>query len=89
LSDAIEFHTTNRKDCDAECNPERPSIMVSLALNYHLITVLIATAHEMIHLYQYQQGTDNRYQHNDEFIRIAKRICRRYAWDVGQFTGGC
>ena len=47
--------------------------------------MLIATmAHEMIHLYQDENGAA-RGHHNPEFRRLAKRVCAVHGFDVSEF----
>lgn len=87
-SDAIQFRTTERRDCCGEFRSDPPQIMVSSALHWTMGSLIPTVAHEMIHLRQFRTGTDNRSQHNAEFVKIAKRVCRLYAWDYGQFVGG-
>ncbi|MBT9176512.1 MAG: hypothetical protein DDT20_00831 [Firmicutes bacterium] len=44
-------------------------------------------AHEMIHLSQGIRGTETAgTQHNAEFHRIAKRVCRRFGFDLNAFV---
>ena len=48
-----------------------------------LITVM---AHEMIHLYQHLRGTTTpNTQHNAEFLRLAKRVCKIHVFDYVAF----
>ena len=47
--------------------------------------LLLATmAHEMIHLYQDENGTA-RGNHNPEFLRLARRVCLIHGFDFEQF----
>ncbi len=47
--------------------------------------LLISTmAHEMIHLYQDENGTA-RGHHNKEFLRLAKRVCDLHGFDHESF----
>jgi hypothetical protein len=47
--------------------------------------LLIATmAHEMIHLYQDENGTA-RGHHNAQFRRLAKRVCSIHGFDLKNF----
>lgn len=51
--------------------------------NQMLVEVM---AHEMIHLYQEIRGTgSNRVQHNAEFKRLARSICRTHGFDPKTF----
>jgi hypothetical protein len=48
--------------------------------------LLMATmAHEMIHLYQHENGSATRSAHNAEFERIAARVCRIHGFDRETF----
>ena len=48
--------------------------------------LLMATmAHEMIHLYQHENGSSTRSSHNAEFERIASRVCRVHGFDRENF----
>lgn len=48
--------------------------------------LLMATmAHEMIHLYQHENGSATRSDHNAEFERIASRVCRIHGFDRESF----
>ena len=48
--------------------------------------LLMATmAHEMIHLYQHENGSATRNAHNAEFERIAARVCRIHGFDRESF----
>ena len=42
----------------------------------HVDTLLRVMAHEMIHLYQQVRGLHNQNQHNADFKRRAKAVCR-------------
>jgi hypothetical protein len=47
--------------------------------------MLIATmAHEMIHLYQDENGTA-RGHHNPQFRRLAARVCKAHGFDLQEF----
>lgn len=87
-SDAIIFRTTERRDCFGEITYEPLTIMASTALHWQVEPLMKTMAHEMLHLRQHLARTENRSQHNAEFKRIAKAICKRYGWDFGQFVGG-
>lgn len=47
--------------------------------------LLLATmAHEMIHLYQDENGAA-RGHHNPQFLRLAKRVCIAHGFDFSEF----
>lgn len=43
-------------------------------------------AHEMIHLHQAIKGTENKSQHNAEFLRVARRVCDIHGFDPKNFV---
>lgn len=52
----------------------------------HTLTLLGAVAHEMIHLYQDERGTETKgAEHNAEFQRLAKLVCRYHGFDPKAF----
>lgn len=60
-------------------------ISVSAALTGHLVTLLETMAHEMIHLAQALDGTDSENEHNPDFKRRAKLVCRTHGFDPKSF----
>jgi hypothetical protein len=43
-------------------------------------------AHEMIHQHQQRQRTDTpNTEHNAEFMRLARAVCRHHGWDEKEF----
>ena len=53
----------------------------------HLATVVSSMAHEMIHVRQRVHRTETSgVEHNAEFRRDAKLVCRRFGFDIGQFV---
>lgn len=52
----------------------------------HLVTLLQAMGHEMIHQYQQRRQTETpNTAHNAEFHRLAARVCRIHGWDPKAF----
>lgn len=49
------------------------------------ITVLKIMAHEMIHLKQAIDGTENKTNHNAVYKRLAAGVCREWGWDIKDF----
>jgi hypothetical protein len=65
--------------------PELNEIGVSIRV-VHSTDLLMATmAHEMIHLFQHEKGSDSRADHNAEFKRLAERVCRIHGFDRESF----
>jgi hypothetical protein len=65
--------------------PDLNEIGVSIS-SVNSTDLLMATmAHEMIHLYQHENGSATRSAHNTEFERIASRVCRVHGFDRETF----
>lgn len=85
----VKFRVRRTKALDGEyaryCGTDEHFIEVSELRNGHWNTVGQTMAHEMIHLHQARAKTETRGQHNADFQRLAKIICRRFGWDFKQF----
>lgn len=85
-SDEIEFRTPARADVFGEFLDGEPRIItISSARHSHTFTVMLTLAHEMIHLKQALEKTDNKNQHNADFKKLAKRVCSLNGWDYKAF----
>lgn len=63
-------------------------IEVSEKKHGHLDSLIASIAHEMIHVRQRITKTETKgAEHNAEFHRIAKRVCKTLGFDLGQFNG--
>ncbi len=60
-------------------------ITISGARVAHVGTLLAVMAHEMIHLYQNCRRTETDAEHNAEFRRLAKIVCRHHGYDPLEF----
>ncbi len=61
-------------------------IGISEACVGHTNTLLRTMAHEMIHQYQQRMRTETpNTEHNAEFNRLARTVCRFHGWDVKEF----
>ena len=79
-SDAIEFRTPARDDIFGQF--VAPNIVtVSASLHGHFDTVFKTLAHEAIHVVQHLNKTDNKNQHNADFARRAKAVCKTFGYD--------
>lgn len=80
----VVFRTAYRQDARGEYR-RLPSgdheIMVSTACCGHWDTIVMTVAHEMIHLHQERQGLASPSNHNEAFVRTARRVARMYGWD--------
>jgi len=65
--------------------PELNEIGVSIRVVKSTDLLMATMAHEMIHLYQHENGTCTRGSHNSEFERIAARVCRIHGFDRESF----
>lgn len=86
----IEFRISRAIGHDAlytrYARTDRPILEVSERRVGYFDTLALCVAHEMIHLYQDKANTETPgVQHNAEFVRIAKRVCRAFGWDPRQF----
>lgn len=82
-SDAVEFRTPAINDFGEFREPN--IITVSSARHAHFDTIMQTLAHEMIHLQQHITKTENKYQHNADFKRKAKRVASNFGWDFRAF----
>lgn len=61
-------------------------IGISEACVGHTATLLRTMAHEMIHQHQQRTRTETpNTEHNAEFKRLARIVCRRHGWDEREF----
>ncbi len=52
----------------------------------HTNTLLRTMAHEMIHQHQQRSRTQTAHtEHNAEFMRLARIVCRYHGWDEKEF----
>lgn len=65
--------------------PELNEIGVSIRVVKSTDLLMATMAHEMIHLYQHENGSCTRSSHNSEFERIAARVCRIHGFDRKTF----
>lgn len=85
---SLRFHVSRARGHDAQwwISGNKHHIETSERRHYHLLTLIISMAHEMIHVRQLEARTETPgVEHNAEFRRISRRLCRRYGWDEGQF----
>jgi SprT-like family len=65
--------------------PELNEIGVSIRVVKSTDLLMATMAHEMIHLYQHENGSCTKSAHNAEFGRIAARVCRIHGFDHESF----
>jgi hypothetical protein len=84
----MKFHLARTRRWDAAwwINGDKHHIEVSTGRHGHMNTLVCSMAHEMVHVKQRKDGTETSgVEHNAEFHRLARLICRRYGWDEKQF----
>ena len=64
---------------------DKHRISVSATTTVQTDSLIKVMAHEMIHLYQSLHYTDQGPEHNEQFHKLAKGICRRHGFDPGLF----
>ena len=64
----------------------RHYIKVSRKNVRHFHGLAVTMAHEIIHLKQQLDGTDNGSQHNREYVRLARHVCKVLGFDAKGFT---
>lgn len=60
-------------------------ISVSATTTVRTDSLVKVMAHEMIHLHQSLRHTDDGPEHNEQFHKLAKSVCRRHGFDPGLF----
>lgn len=89
-ADDVEFHVIARPDREGEytryCGTDDHIIGISGKRIGHTSSLIIAMAHEMIHLKQARAKTETKgAEHNAEFGVLSKRVCRIHGWDEKVF----
>lgn len=86
---AVKFHVlkTDKWHADWWIEGDTHHIRVSEKKHAHLASVVSSMAHEMLHVRQRITKTETKGDHNEEFMRLAKRVCSTLGFDYGQFTG--
>ena len=86
-SSALRFRVARDRTVHGWFEPKKSGlwIAVSTAGAGHTDTVLRVVAHEMIHLHQHITGAEGRVDHNEQFKRLAQRVCKLHGWDYTTF----
>lgn len=65
-----------------------PSIGISSFCTGSSQSLIEIMAHEIIHLFQWAAKSETaNTQHNAEFIRLSKRVCKAHGFDIKTFIG--
>lgn len=89
-ADEVEFHVTRHRDREADhtiyCDTQDHIIRVSAYYVKTTLQLMVAVAHEMVHMRQVRTGTESRRcMHNAHFKRTAKRVCQVHGFDFSTF----
>jgi hypothetical protein len=84
----VRFHVlkTDKWQADWWMDGMTHHIRVSEKKHGHLESLIESMAHEMIHVRQRIAKTETNGDHNEEFKRLAKRVCSSLGFDYGQFS---
>lgn len=83
-SDGVRFQVLTTRNFIAQCTAgDPPLLQVSRGKVGHAYPLLVAVAHEMVHMRQAQRG--HSMAHNAEFHRLARLVCRRFGFDPKAF----
>lgn len=86
----VEFRVGRSRKDFGNCwiHPKRGHYIVRVSGNrvFHVLSLAETVAHEMIHLHRYQEKeTDAWAEHDAEFWRLAKAVCRHHDFDLAEF----
>ena len=87
-SEEITFHVGRTRHLQGEYDHVRDVghvITISDGKIGRLVSLIEVMAHEMIHLYQREKKSETPAQHNVEFRRLAKIVCRHHGFDPKLF----
>lgn len=87
-ADEVAFHVVSDPRIFADIGFDDdggPLIRVSAKKNKTSVTLLMSIAHEAIHLHQYLCKLDRGGEHNDDFRKRARLVCRAHGWDEELF----
>src|SRR5262245_58018927 len=62
-----------------------PTIVISAGVIGHTDNLITTMAHEMIHYYEWINGTGQNSEHSANFKRLAKRVCQIHGFDPLMF----
>jgi len=84
-ADEIQFHVIRAKDKHGDYSKNIDHIIrVSESTIGHTDGLMKVLAHEIIHLHQCELGDSAN--HNPEFTKCAKSICKEHGWSLKDFV---
>lgn len=86
-SDEVGFHVVRDPRIHADFGAENgmPIIRVSENGAGYAVSLLAALAHEAIHLHQWRRKLDKGGEHNADFKKRARQVCRAHGFDPKTF----
>jgi galactose-1-phosphate uridylyltransferase len=85
----VSFETPARRDVMGEfIEGDVHKIKISTVTQEHTFIVVQTLVHEMIHMAQAIAKTQSPAQHNADFRKRARQVCRMHGWDYKFFVGG-
>ena len=87
-ADEVKFQVLKTDKWQADWNilgGEVHRIRASEKKHHHLASLAASVAHEMVHAKQRIDGTETKGEHNEEFKKLSKTVCRSFGFDYGQF----
>ena len=84
-AESVGFHIKPLKDYGEYFYESGHHIVISNKLTDAVLSLMEVVAHEMIHLRQVELKRPPN--HNKDFRRMAKAVCREFLWDVKRFIG--
>jgi hypothetical protein len=85
----VKFHVAKTDQWHAAwwIDGDRHNVEVSEKKHGRIDSLIESMAHEMIHIRQRVNKTETKGEHNAEYKRLAKQVCKAFGFDYGQFGG--
>ena len=84
-SQSVEFEVNRSQMLQGEYSPDPHTIKVSAEHCKTQIAVLETVAHEMVHLALEQSGGYGHLNHDEDFLKHAKAVCKAFGWKTKGF----
>ena len=85
----LEFYVRHARHYVGLCHEAQGAMPARITVSSRWVglpaTLLLVVAHEMVHLYQARRGTSGPGEHNQEFHRLARRVCTVHGFDYRSF----
>ena len=84
-ADKVNFAVAPLKSMWGDYNPQTKTLRISSAKVSSYQSLLLATAHEMVHVKQDLMGWPAKDPHNADFKRMAAQVCKAFDMDSANF----